>query len=111
MELKDKAAGESYFTSGLGRWMVDMNFLHYAILMFVICALVLVAVSLATPAPVREKLAGLTFATVADKIEVPEARPQRGYKPAAETLLEHRVNIVFSVLLLSTVVGLWIYFR
>jgi hypothetical protein len=32
-------------------------------------------------------------------------------KPAKETPLEHVTNIVFSLLLLATVVGLWIYFR
>jgi hypothetical protein len=32
--------------------------------MFVICSLVLVAVSLMTPVPERRKLGGLTFATV-----------------------------------------------
>jgi solute:Na+ symporter, SSS family len=91
-------------------WLVDMNFLHYAILMFVTCSLVLVIVSLATPVPDRKKLAGLTFATVAEKMEVTAvSAPQR--KPAAETLLEHRVNIVCSLALLLTVVGLWIYFR
>ena len=51
------------------RWLLDMNFLHYAILMFVICSGVLVVVSLLTPAPDRRKLAGLTFATVDDKID------------------------------------------
>jgi solute:Na+ symporter, SSS family len=89
---------------------VDMNFLHYAILMFVSCSLVLVMVSLVTPAPDRKKLGGLTFATVGEKMEVMAVTtPQR--KPAAETVLEHRVNIVFSLALLLTVVGLWIYFR
>jgi hypothetical protein len=32
-------------------------------------------------------------------------------KPAAETPGEHRINVAFSVLLVATVVGLWIYFR
>jgi hypothetical protein len=35
--------------------------------------------------------------------------PQR--KPAHETVAEHRINVGFSVLLLATVIGLWIYFR
>jgi hypothetical protein len=76
--------------------------------------MVLIAVSLATPAPERRKLAGLTFATVGEKLDVSEVGPalrQPRYKPASETALEHRLNIIFSLLLLSTVVGLWIYFR
>src|SRR5213083_3022752 len=60
------------FTSPVLRWFVGMNFLHYAILMFVLCAAVLIVVSLATAAPDRGTLAGLTFATVNDKIETTE---------------------------------------
>jgi hypothetical protein len=32
-------------------------------------------------------------------------------KPAAETAAEHRMNVVFSLALVLTVVSLWIYFR
>ena len=94
--------------SGAMDWLVKMNFLHYAIFMFVVCSIVLVGVSLMTPAPDRSRLAGLTFATVDEKIEttVVDAR-----KPAQETATEHRINIAFSLLLLGTVIGLWIYFR
>src|SRR5437867_7237753 len=55
------------YDSAAIRWLIDMNFLHYAILMFVVCAAVLIVVSLVTPAPDRGTLAGLTFATVNDK--------------------------------------------
>ena len=41
----------------------DINFLHFAIVLFVICTLVLVVVSLATPAPTPAKVTGLTFQT------------------------------------------------
>ncbi|MCH8935961.1 MAG: sodium/solute symporter [Gemmatimonadetes bacterium] len=41
----------------------DINFLHFAIILFVICSAVLVVVSLLTPPPEEEKVAGLTFAT------------------------------------------------
>src|SRR5437667_12256990 len=41
------------FDSSAIRWMLSVNFLHYAILMFVVCAVVMVMVSLATPAPER----------------------------------------------------------
>ena len=109
-ELLDRAHGGHYFENSAARWLVDMNFLHYAILMFVVCCVVLVVVSLMGPAPERKKLAGLTFATVGEKMEViPAHAPAR--KPAAETAAEHRVNVVFSLALLVTVVGLWIYFR
>lgn len=109
LELADRASG-GHFESAFARWIVDMNFLHYAIFMFVVCCVVLVTVSLMTPAPERKRLAGLTFATVDDKMETSAVGiPQR--KPAHETPLEHRINVFFSLLLLATVIGLWIYFR
>src|SRR5262249_13613454 len=97
--------------SGLMEWVIKMNFLHYAIFMFVVCSVVLVGVSLMTPAPDRKKLAGLTFATVDDKIETVAVGGPPIRKPAKETPAEHAFNIAFSLLLLGTVIGLWIYFR
>jgi SSS family solute:Na+ symporter len=108
LELMDRAAGGHAFDNGFLRGLVDMNFLHYSILMFVICCAVLIGVSLATPAPDRQKLAGLTFATVGEKMDV---TPVLGHKPAAETAAEHRLNVIFSLALLATVIGLWFHFR
>jgi len=105
LEVFDKS---SHFQAGAVRWLLDMNFLHYAILMFVICSAVLVIVSLATPAPDRAKLAGLTFATVDDKIDTVGVTK---VSLARESPREHKLNVAFSLLLIATVVGLWIYFR
>jgi solute:Na+ symporter, SSS family len=107
---------ELMYPGGVGmspslEWLVSMNFLHYSILMFVICCAVLVGVSLASPAPDRKKLAGLTFATVNEKMDVVPITPGATYKPPAETPTEHRLNVAFSLLLVATVIGLWIYFR
>ncbi|HUJ96118.1 MAG TPA: sodium:solute symporter [Terriglobales bacterium] len=110
-ELMDRAAGGHAFDGAFMRGLVDMNFLHYAILMFIVCCFVLIAVSLMTPAPERKKLAGLTFATVGEKMEVVPITPSAVYKPAAETARERTVNIIFSLALLFTVIGLWIHFR
>jgi SSS family solute:Na+ symporter len=105
LEVLDKG---SHFQGGAVRWLLDMNFLHYAILMFVICSAVLVAVSLLTPAPDRRKLAGLTFATVDEKIDTVGVTK---VSLARESPREHKLNVAFSLLLIATVVGLWIYFR
>lgn len=105
LEVLDKG---SHFGGAAVRWLLDMNFLHYAILMFVICSGVLVLVSLLTPAPDRRKLAGLTFATVGDKIET---QAVTRVSLARESPLEHKLNVGFSLLLIATVIGLWIYFR
>jgi SSS family solute:Na+ symporter len=104
-EVLDKSR---HFSSPIIRWMVDMNFLHYAILMFVVCTLVLIGVSMMFPAPDRKKLAGLTFATVDEKIETVGVRTAQ---LARETPREHKLNLAFTLLLLVTVVGLWIHFR
>src|SRR5215467_4061166 len=104
-EVLDKSA---HYQSGFLRWLVDMNFLHYSILMFVVCALILIVVSMMYPAPDRKKLSGLTFATVDDKIETAAVEAPH---LARETATERRMNIVFTCVLLALVLGLWIYFR
>src|SRR5215813_4268401 len=96
------------YKSGAIRWIVDMNFLHYAIFMFVVCSIVLIGVSMMYPAPDRKKLAGLTFATVEEKLDTLDANAPH---LAKETGLERMLNVIFSLALVSTVVGLWIYFR
>jgi SSS family solute:Na+ symporter len=111
LEIMDRLAG-GHFENPLIRRLIDLNFLHYAIVMFVICSLVLIVVSLFTPAPERKKLAGLTFATVGEKMDLILVVPSAvHFKPAAETPLERKINIALSVALVVTVVGLWIYFR
>ncbi len=104
-EVLDKT---HHFQEGAIRWLLDINFLHYAILMFVVCAVVLVIVSYQGTAPTREHLAGLTFATAEMKIETTRVS---GPHLEKETQLERRMNVFFSLLLVATVVGLWIYFR
>lgn len=104
-EVLDKSR---HYESVVIRWLVDMNFLHYAIFMFVVCTVVLIGVSLMYPPPDRKKLAGLTFATVDDKIDsVDVSAPHL----AKETGTERAVNVVLTLALLATVISLWIYFR
>jgi solute:Na+ symporter, SSS family len=106
LEVLDKSR---HFASPAIRWLIDMNFLHYAIFMFVVCAAVLIVVSLMSPAPERRKLAGLTFATVDEKVETAPVSGARSVP--RESRREHQVNLLFSGILLLMVIGLWIYFR
>ncbi len=76
----------------------DMNFLHFAIVLFVICTSVLVLVSLLTPPPPEEKVAGLTFAML-------PARPEGVRAP-----FWRRADVMLSLLLVACVGGLWLYF-
>ena len=64
LEVLDKTA---HYQSSAIRALIDINFLHYSIVMFIVCALVLIGVSMLFPAPDRKKIAGLTFATVDEK--------------------------------------------
>src|SRR5579863_3774026 len=104
-EVLDKTR---HYDSGAIRRLVDMNFLHYAIFMFVICTAVLIGVSYMYPAPSLKKLAGLTFATVDEKIETSGVTVAH---LARETAAERKMNIAFTAVLLALVIGLWIYFR
>ena len=105
LEVLDKSA---HYDSGAVRWIVDMNFLHYAIFMFVVCSIVLIVVSMMYPAPDRKKLAGLTFATVDEKMDTVDVSAHHLEK---ETGIERSLNLLFSMALVATVVGLWIFFR
>jgi SSS family solute:Na+ symporter len=104
-EVLDKT---SHYQSSAIRALIDMNFLHYSIVMFIVCALVLIGVSMLSPAPERKKIAGLTFATVDEKLDTVDVQTAH---LARETRTEHRVNLAFTYVLLATVLGLWIYFR
>jgi solute:Na+ symporter, SSS family len=76
----------------------SMNFLHFAVFLFVVCTVILVVVSLATPPPSPEKVAGLTFAT--KTTDVGETDP--GWKRTDMWLSYGLVLVVFVV---------WWYFR
>jgi solute:Na+ symporter, SSS family len=105
LEVLDKTR---HYQPSSVRGLVGMNFLHYSIVMFVVCSVVLIAVSYLYPAPARKRLAGLTFSTLDEKLESKEpAAPHL----ARETPRERVLNLFFSAFLIATVVGLWIYFR
>ncbi len=76
----------------------DINFLHFAILLFAICTVVLVTVSLLTPPPSTDQVAGLTFAT---REPAPVAESDRRWR---------RKDLLLSILLVVCVGLLWLYF-
>jgi SSS family solute:Na+ symporter len=86
--------------SGLLYTFADVNFLHFALFLFVICAAVLVAVSMTAPAPSNAKLAGLTYATAE---HLPSSRPSSEPK-------WRRKDFMLSALLVACVGLIWIYF-
>ncbi|MEM9998573.1 MAG: sodium:solute symporter [Bacteroidota bacterium] len=86
-----------------------INFLHFAIVLFVICTAVLVAVSLATAPPSREQIAGLTFAT-ADERTLAETQNDVINAAAVSTPQRRRLDLVFTGLLIVAVLVVWTVF-
>lgn len=87
--------------SALDGWLyryADINFLHFAILLFVICSAVLIVVSLMTPEPSQTQLRGMTYSTVERK---------RGSGVSQAGL--HK-DIILSVILILCVILIWVLF-
>jgi SSS family solute:Na+ symporter len=78
---------------GLGGELVAMNFLHFAILLFLLCATVLVVVSLATRPPDAARVAPLTIGG------------GRAFDSATQA-----ADIALSAALVGLVVAAWVYF-
>jgi len=79
-------------------WIAEVNFLHFAVLLFVVCTVILVGVSLVTAPPAPERIATLTYRGA-------------GGAAAAPALGARRTNVMLSVLLAGAIGVLWIIFR
>jgi len=87
--------------ASLSGWMLSfasINFLHFAVLLFVTCTVILVVVSLTAPTPSSAQLAGLTFATTPPRSD------------DAETGGARRTDVMVSGLVVLGVAALWWYF-
>jgi len=87
----------SPLTNDVLQWLATVNFLHYAVLLFVICSGVLVAVSYASPAPRPEQVSFLHVS-------------EEDLKLVRKTTA-HKINVALSVLLVLALLGLWWTFR
>ncbi len=98
--------------SGFLEFFVRVNFLHFAVLMFAVCVVVLIGVSLMTPAPAASKVAGLTFQTIKEKIDLSgvESASVLAIPVESETSLQRKINLAFAGVLIVTIISLWIYF-
>jgi SSS family solute:Na+ symporter len=92
--------GKSKLTPGtFWYWLASINFLHFAALLFLLCSLILIVVSIMTPPPPADRVADLTVQTVAPSDAVVVAPKER------------QREIVLSVLLVLIIGVLWIVFR
>ena len=80
-----------------GLWLqyAQINFLHFAVYLFVLCTIVLVAVSLTGPPMPEEQLVGVTF--------------QRARKDADQQP-DRRSSLLWTLGLVAIMVAVWIYF-
>ncbi|HET6630662.1 MAG TPA: sodium:solute symporter [Woeseiaceae bacterium] len=93
LELEGDVLGDGWLAAFVG-----INFLHFAVFLFLFSCAVMVVVSLATDPPPAEKTAGLTYETrTPAEIGAPPV-PQR------------RMDLVFTVVLIACVGLLWLYF-
>ncbi len=83
--------------SGFFYEYANINFLHFAFLLFIVCTLVLVVVSYFTSEPEKAKLAGLTIHTTSKEIDIEDTRWRKR-------------DFALSVLLILFVGAIWIYF-
>jgi SSS family solute:Na+ symporter len=90
-ELNKDSLGGVLFT------YADINFLHFAVLLFAVCTVVLIGVSLLTPPPPEDRVDKLTFGSL------PAAD-----KPAAGR--KRRLELGLAAGLVLCVAGLWVYF-
>ena len=61
LELANGVAKTGLADGSVWAWFAEINFLHFAVLLFVICTFVLVGVSVATKPPVAERISGITY--------------------------------------------------
>ena len=99
--------------SGVMLLYADINFLHFAVFLFLVCTAVLVLVSLATPPPPYQKVAGLTYALAdaAQHRETEAGVPSKA--PLAQLVSDprwRRVDLILSVFLVLCVGLIWWYF-
>ncbi len=84
--------------TGFAHTFATINFMHFAIFMFIACVMILITVSLLTEKPSEEQLRGLTFATI-----TPEQK-------AANLASYNKWDIVASVVIVLIVGAVLAYF-
>ncbi len=89
---------------GVFDWYATMNFLHFAVFLFIISVGIVYVVSLATPRPNQQQISGLTLAT-ASELQTDMSRRMDVQNP-----LWNKINIVASTVLVITILVLWVKF-
>jgi SSS family solute:Na+ symporter len=67
-------ADKQGLSEGILKSVAEFNFLHFAVVLFVICVAILIGVSMATSEPPHDRIAGLTFETADEPVAKLERR-------------------------------------
>ncbi|MEP0823680.1 MAG: sodium/solute symporter [Ignavibacterium sp.] len=94
LELVNGTAKTGLPEGSAWEWIAEINFLHFAVFLFILCSGVLIGVSMLTKAPSDEKVRGITFGTVE-----PEAPGKR-----------EKLNRNLSIILVLLLAVLWSIF-
>ena len=87
------------YETGSFLWVINnIFFQYYSLLIFVICAIVMVAVSYMTQEPAYEKISGLTFSTMTDQ-DREQSRASWNYK-----------DVMHSLIVIGLIVAAYLYF-
>ena len=87
------------YTEGSFLWIVNnIFFQYYSLLITIVCIIVFLVVSYATPKPDYEKISGLTFSTMSEKDRA-ETRASWNTK-----------DVLTSVLLVAVIIAIYMYF-
>lgn len=97
LELMHGPAKNGLASGSAWAYLAEINFLHYAVLLFVVCTIVLVVVSLCTKRPDASKIAGLTYSSAAKSTETAKDSCKTG-------------DIWLTLLLIGLLAFLWILF-
>jgi SSS family solute:Na+ symporter len=87
--------------SGVWLSFVQINYLHFALLLFALSVAILVITGLLFTSPPREQIAHL----VLWKISIPRAEPTD-----SDEMGKTRINVLLSAVVVAIVVAVWIYF-
>ena len=95
-----KLADNFSYEKGSFLWIVNnVFFQYYSLLITIVCIIVFIAVSYATPAPAYDKISGLTFATMTEEDRL---------KTKSSWEIK---DIVASVIVIALILAAYLYFR
>jgi SSS family solute:Na+ symporter len=108
LELANGATRDGLAAGSIWESIAEINFLHFAIILFVICLIALVGVSLATVPPSIDKVRGLTYGTADESVIDVDRGEISAIVESDPAWL--KLDVWLSIGLAIAVGALWVYF-